>query len=132
VEKQFLDHSIKTYASFSPDVPLVYIVSDQIQQVFLNLVLNAFEAMPSGGALSIETSLNQDKVEIIFHDSGPGVPENHRKSIFEPFYSTKQGGTGLGLSISYGIITAHNGTLELVDHPIPGACFRISFKTGDS
>lgn len=132
MEKQLSDHSIDVKISFAPGLPLLYVVGDQIQQVFLNILLNAIEAMPSGGTIFIETAPKQDWVEIIFRDTGPGVPEEHRKSIFEPFYSTKQGGTGLGLAISYGIITAHNGILELIDHPESGACFRILLKIGET
>jgi signal transduction histidine kinase len=83
-------------------------------------------------------------VRIIFQDTGSGVPASKRKTIFEPFVSSKQGGTGLGLAISYGIITAHGGSLELLDqteravpstsgafYP-PGARFQVTLKTGEN
>jgi signal transduction histidine kinase len=115
MEKQFRDHSIRIHLHYAPNFPLVYVVGDQIQQVFLNLALNAVEAMPKGGNLIIETFYNHDHVKIIFQDTGPGVSSLKKKTIFEPFVSSKQGGTGLGLAISYGIITAHGGSLELLD-----------------
>lgn len=115
MEKQFSDHSVRVHLSFADNLPYVYAVGDQIQQVLLNLALNAVEAMPEGGDLTIETSHSQDQVKIIFQDTGAGVPPANRKTIFEPFFSGKPGGTGLGLAISYGIITAHGGTLELLD-----------------
>jgi two-component system NtrC family sensor kinase len=115
MEKQFRDHAVQVHLSYAADLPYVYVVGDQIQQVFLNLALNAIEAMPNGGDLMIETSYSQDQVKIIFQDTGAGVPASKRKTIFEPFVSGKKGGTGLGLAISYGIITAHGGSLELLD-----------------
>jgi signal transduction histidine kinase len=115
MEKQFRDHSIRIHLHYASYLPLVYVVGDQIQQVFLNLALNAVEAMPNGGNLIIETSYNHDHARIIFQDTGPGVSPSKKKTIFEPFVSSKQGGTGLGLAISYGIITAHGGSLELLD-----------------
>ena len=115
MEKQFRDHSIRIHLHLAPNLPPVYVVGDQIQQVFLNLALNAVEAMPNGGNLIIETYHQHEQVKIIFQDTGPGVSAAKKKTIFEPFFSGKQGGTGLGLAISYGIITAHGGSLELMD-----------------
>ena len=66
-----------------------------------------------------------------FQDKGPGIPENRRNDIFEPFFSTKEGGTGLGLTVSYNIVTAHGGTLDLVNGNKPGACFRLFLPMGD-
>lgn len=100
-------------------------VADQIQQVILNLMLNAIEAMPEGGQIQVETRQRKKGIEIIIEDSGPGISAIERDKIFEPFVSTKEKGTGLGLTVSYGIITAHGGTLELVPDRGKGACFRI-------
>jgi signal transduction histidine kinase/CheY-like chemotaxis protein len=131
---KFEEHLIELSFDFDPTLPSVLSVADQIQQVFLNLVLNAVEAMPRGGKLRIITrTLAKNWVEISFQDSGTGIDPKIRKRIFDPFTSAKIGGTGLGLSISLGIITAHGGTLELVDNnnqdhtnlDLPGACFRI-------
>ncbi len=119
MDKQLRDHHIQVYLKLAAHLPYVYVVGDQIQQVLLNLVLNAMEAMsPNGqGELFIETHANLAgaQVEVYIKDTGPGVPANERKHIFEPFVSTKTQGTGLGLAVSYGIITAHGGNLELVD-----------------
>jgi signal transduction histidine kinase len=115
-----------------PDsLPAIYAVSGQIQQVFLNLILNSLDAMPEGGELRIDARAVDHGVEISFHDTGSGIPENHRNDIFEPFFSTKDGGTGLGLTVSYNIVTAHGGTLNLVNEPEPGACFRLFLPSGD-
>jgi signal transduction histidine kinase len=144
MEKQFSDHAVQVHLNYAQNLPYVYVVSDQIQQVFLNLALNAVEAMQDGGDLIIETTHSHDQVRIIFQDTGSGVLASKRKTIFEPFVSSKQGGTGLGLAISYGIITAHGGSLELLDqteravpstsgafYP-PGARFLVTLKTGEN
>mgnify|MGYP001102393950 CR=1 FL=1 len=138
IDQQLTDHQVVVRSRFSPNLPPVMVVSDQIQQVILNLILNAIEAMPSGGSLLIESSLNSAnpaEVEVLFQDSGPGIPPSQRKHLFEPFVSTKEHGTGLGLTVSYGIITAHGGSLDLVDRPkvsdMQGACFRITLPVAE-
>jgi signal transduction histidine kinase len=105
-------------------------VGSQIQQVFINLILNAADAMPEGGRIHITARPLSGGVEILFQDSGGGVPKEKQANIFEPFFSTKDGGTGLGLTVSYNIITAHGGVLELLTERTPGACFRIFLPAG--
>jgi signal transduction histidine kinase len=112
------------------DLPSIVAVGSQIQQVFINLILNSFDAMPTGGTLRINAQVVRDGVEILVADSGPGIPVEHQAHIFEPFFSTKDGGTGLGLTVSYNIITAHGGILELASSTGPGACFRVYLPTG--
>jgi signal transduction histidine kinase len=87
--------------------------------------------MPEGGELRISSRLGKDMVEIYIQDSGPGVSEENRGRIFEPFVTTKKGGTGLGLTVSYGIIAAHGGSLDLVMGHGTGACFRLSLPLKD-
>lgn len=112
-------------------LPPIFAVSSQIQQIFFNLILNSLDAMSGGGELKISARALENGVELTFQDTGPGIPENHRNDIFEPFFSTKEGGTGLGLTVSYNIITAHGGTLDLVNGNEPGACFRLFLPSGD-
>jgi signal transduction histidine kinase len=115
---------------------------DQLQQVLLNLLLNAIEAMPDGGAVKVETSLvtrrrpglemapEQSTVVITVADNGVGIPEDQREKIFEPFYTSRgtRGGTGLGLSVSHGIIKEHDGWIEVDDGPGGvGTVFRVCF-----
>lgn len=98
----------------------------QLKQVFLNLILNAVQAMPEGGNLRITTG-NADKgIEISISDTGMGIPEKEQQKIFQPFYTTKKDGTGLGLSISYGIIKGHGGEIFIKSSPAGGTTFRIS------
>ncbi len=116
-----------------PDsLPPIYAVSSQIQQIFINLILNSFDAMPAGGDLKISARELNNGVEMTFQDNGPGIPEDRRNSIFEPFFSTKQGGTGLGLTVSYNIVTAHGGTLDLAHQDGSGACFRLFLPMGET
>ena len=127
--KQISDCHVRVSLHLDEKLPFVFVAEDQIQQVFLNLALNALEAMHEGGELWIESRmlksnikkltgeglLAEDSVVFYFCDTGPGIPPAKRKHLFEPFVSTKKDGTGLGLAVSYGIITAHGGNLELVD-----------------
>ena len=132
VGQQLEEHKIRVYPRFSGKMSPVLVVQDQIQQVLLNLVLNAMEAMPAGGKLYLETGVRKNNAEVTIEDTGPGVAEAQREHIFEPFVSTKQGGTGLGLAVSYGIISAHGGSLELVQGRGRGACFKIILPSGGS
>ena len=110
---------------------MIYAVSSQIQQIFFNLILNSLDAMPGGGELAIRARPVKNGIEMIFEDNGPGIPEERRENIFEPFFSTKDGGTGLGLTVSYNIVTAHGGTLDLIPGRESGACFRLLLPMGD-
>jgi two-component system, NtrC family, sensor kinase len=123
---QLKAREIRVSTSFSTKLPPILAVSNQLEQVFLNLILNSYDAMPSGGEIRISARQVRNSVEILFHDTGPGVQEGLKSHIFEPFVSSKEGGTGLGLSVSYGIISAHGGNLELVSDRGPGACFRVA------
>ena len=123
-----LQHSdICVYTSLGSDLPLVPMVADQITQVGLNIVINAVDAMPSGGDLRLETLLSRDGewVLVRFQDTGPGLSSEQIANLFEPFYTTKSDGTGLGLAISYGIIERHGGEIEVSSQPDGGATFVI-------
>ncbi len=100
--------------------------ANQLQEVFLNLCLNAHQSMPEGGRLNIKTSsLYKRFVEIKISDTGQGIPQENLKNIFMPFFSTKKEGTGLGLSICYNIIKNHNGTIEVESQVNHGTTFAI-------
>ena len=130
--QQLSQRHIEIRTDLPDSMPAIYAVSSQIQQIFFNLILNSFDAMPAGGELKISAQAVDDGIEVIFHDSGPGIPEDRRNNIFEPFFSTKDGGTGLGLTVSYNIVTAHGGTLDLLPEHEPGACFRLFLPIGDT
>jgi len=115
------------------DLPYVTADARQIQQVLLNLLTNASQAMaPSGGgSLRIETRQDGERVLLEVTDSGPGIPVEARAHIFEPFFTTKAEGTGLGLSVSYGIIAAHGGTITIPKSSSEGTTFRVALPAFD-
>ncbi len=86
---------------------------NKIKQALLNIMLNAIEAMPQGGALTIETNIHHKNLQVSIRDTGYGISAAHLKSIFEPFFTQKQGGTGLGLAITQGIIEQHKGKIKV-------------------
>lgn len=130
MSKQLSEANVKVVADFFGTIPSIRAVGSQMQQVFINLILNAVDAMPEGGVLKITTRKLKNGVEIMFQDQGMGIPAEKQSNIFEPFFSTKDGGTGLGLTVSYNIVTAHGGTLEMIPERGPGACFRIFLPIG--
>jgi two-component system, NtrC family, sensor kinase len=99
----------------------------ELQQVFTNLMVNAIDAMSTGGRLMLRADQNASRVRIVLRDTGPGIPPQLAERIFQPFFSTKlgQGGTGLGLSISYNIVRRHGGEMRAENHSEGGACFTI-------
>jgi two-component system NtrC family sensor kinase len=110
-----LFQKLKLKKDFETNLPNVFADADQLQQVFLNLFLNARDAMPNGGELLIKTYGEEKFVVIEISDSGVGINDEDFKKIFDPFYTTKStgSGTGLGLAVCYGIITAHDGKIEV-------------------
>jgi signal transduction histidine kinase len=129
--QQLGQRHIQVVADLPESLPPIFAVSSQIQQIFFNLILNSLDAMPGGGEIHISARALENGIEMTFQDTGPGIPEDKRTNIFEPFYSTKEGGTGLGLTVSYNIVTSHGGKLDLIDMDEPGACFRLFLPMGD-
>nr|CAJ31152.1 histidine protein kinase [uncultured sulfate-reducing bacterium] len=101
----------------------------QMEQLFLNLVLNAVEAMPEGGVLTLRTRVKWGKVEVAVEDTGVGIAEDVRDRIFDPFFTTREvgAGTGLGLAVSHSIVGAHRGTIKVESTPGRGSVFHVSF-----
>jgi signal transduction histidine kinase len=97
----------------------------QLQQVLVNLVKNAVQAMTTGGTLTLQTGENSDDVWVSVADTGGGIPQEQLNRIFEPFYTTKKKGSGLGLMIVQRIVRAHNGRIELDSQVGRGTTFRI-------
>ncbi|CAN5736587.1 hypothetical protein BH24ACI5_BH24ACI5_08650 [soil metagenome] len=113
LEHQFKTGSIQVRKELAPVSPMVQGIEYKLQQVFLNLFLNARDAMPKGGWLSISTRAGASEASIEIADTGSGIPADHLSRIYDPFFTTKDigKGTGLGLSITYGIVQEHDGTI---------------------
>ena len=116
-------------SSLGPTLPAVRGSANKLQQVFLNLFLNARDAMPSGGMLEVRTAAHNGSVEVEVVDTGAGIPREHIHRIFDPFFTTKASGrgTGLGLSVSYGIIKEHAGKIDVRSTPGKGTSFHVEF-----
>jgi two-component system NtrC family sensor kinase len=126
-QKRLQHGDIRVHTDLKADLPLIPMVSDQISQVVLNIVINAVDAMPSGGDLWLKTDLSKDGewVLVSFRDTGAGMSAEQMANLFEPFYTTKSDGTGLGLAISYGIIERHGGEIEVQSPSGKGALFVV-------
>jgi signal transduction histidine kinase len=120
--------SVKIEKQFPKVSPSIWGSSEQLKQVFLNLLINACDFMPSGGKILIDGEHDDKKLTIRVTDWGAGIPENSLTQIWEPFYTTKTGGkgTGLGLSVCYGIVKSHHGEITADNAPGAGARFTIT------
>jgi len=131
LELQFRKSNITVKRELAEALPPFPMDPDALQQVFLNLILNAIDAMPGGGSLRISSSSRwyrtKQAVEVAFHDSGCGIPEEVLDKIFDPFFTTRPNGTGLGLSISLQIVREHGGRINMRNRSGGGATFRLSF-----
>jgi len=124
--KQLQHSNVIVECVYCENIPTIEANPDHLKQVFLNLVLNAVDAMPNGGTLRIQTCLDgSDTVQIAIGDTGMGMSQEVLSHLFEPFFTTKEHGSGLGLSISYGIIEAHNGEISVKSQVGQGTTFVI-------
>ncbi|MCB0196612.1 MAG: response regulator [Anaerolineae bacterium] len=132
LNKQLQQKNIDTGVTLTADLPPIKVVPDHIKQVFINLILNAIDAMSDNGLLSLTTTYLPDKrhVMITVQDTGSGMTTDVISKVFEPFFSTKPTGTGLGLSISYSIIEAHRGYIEVESTPGVGTLFSVYLPDG--
>jgi PAS domain S-box-containing protein len=136
LEDQTLFHNIRVVKKLDPTLPLVPVDIQQMNHVFMNIILNAADAMEGNGKLAVQTykSLINNSVCIDIADTGPGISEDVLPNIFEPFYSTKEEGkgTGLGLSLAYSIVEEHGGSITVQSTPGQGATFIIELALIDS
>jgi signal transduction histidine kinase len=128
LEHQFATHSIKLRRELNDAPVMVLGIEHKLQQVFLNLFLNAKDAMPKGGWLSVRTALNGDRAVAEVADTGSGIPNEYLARIYDPFFTTKamNQGTGLGLSITYGIVREHEGSIDCESQVGQGTRFVLS------
>ncbi|MCL6564797.1 MAG: PAS domain S-box protein [Acidobacteriia bacterium] len=129
VSHPFRSARISVIKNLDPNLPPVLGSVNRLQQVFLNLFLNARDAMPEGGMLEVRTAAQNGTVEVEVTDTGVGIPREHLNRIFDPFFTTKGSGrgTGLGLSVSYGIVKEHAGKIDVRSTPGKGTSFRLEF-----
>ncbi|MDP9161500.1 MAG: ATP-binding protein, partial [Acidobacteriota bacterium] len=129
VDHQFQTAGVGVDLGLADNLPPIRGNSGKLQQVFLNLFLNARDAMSTGGALHIRSWSDNGMVHVEVRDSGQGIPPEHLVRIYDPFFTTKgaKRGTGLGLSITYGIVQEHKGTIEVDSAIGKGTCFRLDF-----
>jgi len=129
LEKQALFHNINIVKNLQVDLPMTVIDPSQIERVFINLIVNAAEAMGGNGQLTLTTFFNakNETIEIDIKDTGCGISEEDMEKIFDPFFTTKEvgHGTGLGLAISYGIVKSHKGSLSVKSTEGKGTIFTI-------
>ena len=134
LEHQFKLQHVRVRRDLSPTAVPVVGSEQKLQQVFLNLFLNAKDAMTKGGWLSVTTSVKDGKAVVEVADTGSGIPSEHLARIYDPFFTTKSigRGTGLGLSISYGIVREHHGSIECESIVGQGTRFIVEFPPAHS
>jgi PAS domain S-box-containing protein len=135
--KEIADKGIRFIETYDPQLPKIKVDKTQMHQVFLNLFLNAIQAMPNGGELRIEASpmisdplkgSKQNSIKVVISDTGRGIPSHIVHKIFDPFFTTKPKGIGLGLSITYQIIKKHGGTIKVESEWERGTSFVINLQ----
>ena len=128
-ENQALFLNIDVIKLYQSDLPMIFVDPTQLQQVFVNIIMNAADTMNENGVLTIRTQLSQKEgfVEVSFSDTGNGIPADQIDRVFEPFFTTKGVGygTGLGLSISHGIVHRHGGIIKVYSEVGKGSTFEV-------
>jgi signal transduction histidine kinase len=130
-----LDHQFRTARivverKLNVEYPVIFGNAGKLQQIFLNLFVNARDAMADGGRLEITTETQDSKIEVTVRDTGVGISNENIKKIYDPFFTTKAAGkgTGLGLSVSYGIVQEHGGNISVESVPGRGTSFKLEFS----
>jgi signal transduction histidine kinase len=130
VGKPMSTDNVRITTALDPALPPLFGNANALQQVLLNLLTNAREAMAGGGEIRIQTGPDPEhpgRLRLVVADTGPGIPAADLPHVFEPFYTTKPSGTGLGLAVSYGIVQDHLGTIDVHSTPGQGATFILTF-----
>lgn len=126
-ERELMDRGIKVEAAFSRDLPVVMADRNQLKQVFFNIIKNAMEAMQPGGTLRIKTLSDDEKVYLLFGDTGSGIKQVDLVKLFQPYHTTKQGGHGLGLMIVQRIMREHGGQVGVESNQGLGTVVTLQF-----
>lgn len=133
VESRCAKAAVEVIRDLDADLPEIYADASQLHQVLVNLVVNAVQAMPNGGKLTISTRALTDAVLLLVKDTGTGMTDEVKKNIFTPFFTTKQvnQGTGLGLAVVHGIVASHGGVIRFASEEGRGTCFEISLPVAE-
>lgn len=131
IEPETQQSKIELVKELEKDLPTINFDSDQMKQAMLNIVLNANQAMPHGGKLTVKVYQKGDYISIDIIDTGNGIPSDRIDKLFDLFYSTKKNGTGLGLSIARKIINMHKGRIQVESQEGKGTTFSILLPIGD-
>ena len=125
------EKKIRVFSELEPSLPEITADANQLQQVCINLIINAVQAMPQGGRLTIRTYVHNAQVRLEVQDTGAGIPPENMNKLFTPFFSTKPDvkGVGLGLAVAYGIVQRHQGKIEVQSKVGEGSTFTISLPT---
>ncbi len=136
LEKQTIGRGIQVDRHYAENLPELVVDVDKMRQVFMNLMINAIQAIGRDGQIDVTADLSDDgtQIEIVVADNGPGIPQEHLDVVFDPFFTTKKPGegTGLGLSISYGIIQEHGGDIQVKSTNQDGTAFTITLPVGET
>lgn len=136
LQKEIMYRNIRLSLDLQADLPQITADQGQLQQVFLNIINNAIDAIDRDGNIAISThKITENRVQVVIHDDGPGIPPNIQQSIFEPFFTTKTGnnrhGTGLGLSITYGLVKKLGGEIYVTSEEGAGTSFSLVFPINE-
>lgn len=131
-QHKIISQRISVIKRFTSESSIITMDNEHIERVFLNITLNAIDAMPGGGELTIVTETDENFFVVKIQDTGEGIPEEDIIRIFDPFFSTKAGGVGLGLTVCYGIVVSHGGTIEVESKPKEGSIFTVSLPSSRS
>jgi two-component system sensor histidine kinase HydH len=118
---------VKIVSQWSVPEASILVDPEQVKQVLVNILINAIQAQPGGGGISIQDTIEGPESIISIQDNGPGIAPEQLQSIFDPFFTTKREGTGLGLSISYQLVKNNGGRIWVTSEPGQGACFHVAF-----
>jgi len=127
---QLEEKNCRITTSYGKKIPESMADSDMLYQAFLNILINAMQAMPKGGKIHVKLIANDHNITIVFQDSGQGIPKDVMQKIWDPFFTTKEKGTGLGLGIVKNIIESHNGSILVENSGHTGARVTITLPTG--
>jgi signal transduction histidine kinase len=128
LEYRFQQEHIAVIKRYTPDLPPVFGVRQELEQVLLNLLVNAWHAMAGGGMMTITTECQDAQALITITDTGCGIPEEHMSRLFEPFFTTKspEQGTGLGLAVAHQLITGHGGRIDIASQVNQGTTVTLT------